>query len=169
MPLITPAVTAVGVPRVLHTNVTPVANTVATEEDLMSFTIPAGTLANNGDILRIRARHEMSPADANILQFYASSSGINIGDPLTYISPAPVHSEIVICRSGATTGLPSWSIFGYGTDSTTSKTHPPIETEEISITWANANVIKFTATCVNGVGGEITQNMLQVVYEPTPS
>lgn len=65
-------------PLVLHTNVTPVGNVGTGEDDLMSYTLPANTLATNGDRLRITAVFIGNAADNVALKFHFGTFNVII-------------------------------------------------------------------------------------------
>lgn len=88
--------------RRLHTNTTPVGNVGAGEDDLMSWSLPAGTLGTNGQGIRIKMWGvTANNANAKTLRAYLGTTAL--AAPALGVSSAATWSlELLIVRTGAT-------------------------------------------------------------------
>lgn len=150
-------ITANGLPRVLHTNVTPVGNVGAGEDDLMTYTLPANTLANNGDTLEVFCMF-VSGIDPGVVRPYfggTSLTQMNVFADVPYVS-----YRIKIVRVSST-------VIAYDvTGGDNANGFVGLGSSLGSVDFTTTNVIKFT-----GVGtddDDVQQAFMQIKYEPAP-
>lgn len=142
--------------KTLSSQYTDVPNTGTTETDLMSYTIPAGQLANNGDRIVIEGEFTTaSNTNAKDLKFYFgtynqdwTSGYFGTGDR--------VHVKISIIRTGTATQRIVREFIGLNTQEN--------GYSDVSITTSSTAVIKFSFT--GGASNDGTQRMMNVTYFP---
>ena len=87
--------------RILNANTTQVGNVGSGEDDLMSYTLPGGTLGSNGEALRITAwGTTVTSGKAVSLTFYFGSTSIALA---TAGSDGDWFAECIVSRVSATT------------------------------------------------------------------
>lgn len=110
-------------PRVLETNVTPAGSGADTTEDnLMTYTLPAGTLSANGQGIRVTAMGAgVSTVDVTTLRcYFGASAGALVVSKVLQASQINVwRATFEVFRTGAATQVAFGTIFNGGTASTT--------------------------------------------------
>lgn len=150
-------------PGTLHTNVTAVSDDGSGEEiDLMSYTLPANTLAANGDTIVWTIGLDLTHASADVTAaIYLAST------PLAFVGTNSGSSralvEVQITRTSATSGIFTCSLL--------SATGPPAATMygtisgDLTETWAISKIIKVTGLSITGGTRQILN---RVEYHPAP-
>ncbi len=120
---------------VLFTDHTTVGNVGAGEDDLMSYTLPAGTLSSDGDAIRITGRFSGNGVDNTIVRVYLGTTVIDtvLGSGVVI---ATGFVELLIIRTGATTQI----LTGHSVKDNASLTLAGTTAETLS----GALVVKFT-------------------------
>lgn len=149
-------------PRNVHVNVTPVLSTaVSTEEDLMSYVLPGGTLATNKDMVEIEAWGAPSSnlIDKRVRLYFGATVIFDSGmEPFTTGS---FQIRARVYRTGAATqvAVATW------TGQVDVMTSPPNVTQRTSpnATLASDVTIKMTSTVdVGASAGDLRQSGLDV-------
>lgn len=151
------ALTARAVGRI-HTDTVDVSMTGTTETDLMTYTLPANSLANDGDVLRVRASFITTATGGNkTLAFYLGTSTVACISTWGG-SNQPVFVDLDVVRTGGATQ----EVFGtttvavYGASTTVSCIR---SVGSFTATLSNANVVKFTGDGAGASDG-ITQEYM---------
>jgi hypothetical protein len=143
----------------LNVQYTDVANSGTSETDLMSYSIPGGTLATDGDRIQFRMAFDFaSNTNSKTIKLYVG--GTNYGMPANTHSaggPSILDGEIIRSSSSAIKINYRFTPFG-GTGSTGS-------TSVGSISFAGTIVLKSTGTS-GTASNDITQNSMSVTYYP---
>lgn len=149
-------------PRIIATNFGTAGSVGAAETDLMTFSVPANSLATNNDFLRISARGlDANNGNNKTVRIYYA--GANMGADIATIGAAGTNQtwgyDAVIARTGAATAkayIVAWL-------STNAAAGP--NTQEFSRinatltpTHANANTFKITGQATNN--NDVTQEGL---------
>lgn len=156
-----------AVSTTLHTNVTPVNSTATTaEQDLMTYTLPAGTLAVDGQGLRIIAAGQYgATARSKQIDFYFGSNH-SITFTASVSSANHWRIDVQIFRKGATTqvmtSLATVGIAGANENNVhRSRTFFPAQTLSGALT------IKCTATVASGAAAsDVIQDLMQIQLVP---
>ena len=138
-----------GLVRRLNTDVSDVGNVGAGEDNLMSYTLPAGTLSADGQVIRVTARGRFATnANEKLLRAYFGATGILLTVAGHVPSNAGWWVQFEITRTGAATQVMAG--FNVERDAAGSSFNfVPAEVAPAE-TLANAVVIKMT--------GEATSN-----------
>lgn len=142
----------------LNSQYTDVGNVGAGEDNLMTYSVPAGQLATNGDYLEFEGEVQFFGANTKTLKVYFGSQGLlSTGNSGTSVGFFTVKGTIV--RTGATTQrcnvhvVTSSATYAYTSEYTT-----PSET------LSGAIILKFTGTATSD--NDIVQHMMWVKYFP---
>lgn len=140
-----------GVGGSLHNNVTPDALTGTGEEDLMTYSLPAGTLSADGSYIEVRALFNFVTTGQTITLAFGGTDVVDF----TATGIGNYYIEGTITRTGAATQMAYFKVVG---DDNAVYITTPAETLSGAIT------LKGTG---DGVGaGDITQYQLNVKYFP---
>lgn len=145
----------------LYTNATQVGNVLGGEDDLMTYTVPAGTLANNKERLVVKAMFDLDTGGANTLKMYWNGVAVYNSGSVTPSSQY-LWLEAEIIRSSATTQL----IFIRIITASTTHTERVINTNGAA-TLSGAVVVKFTGEDAGGTSDDVVQNWMSVDYIKT--
>lgn len=172
MPLITPAVAAIGVPRVLYVNVTPQSNAYSGGlEDLMAYTVPSGLLGNNGDMLRVSTVFKLLTALDISFGFTVDGVDVFLSDYPTFaFNTGIVQLDFTVVRKNVTTLMAFGRVHCHSIDSDAYGERsyglqlddyvvPSLDTASFDLTSQAQG-----ATAAN----QVQQLLMQVVYEPAP-
>ena len=118
------------------------ASTSSTDEtDLFSYSVPANTLANNGDILKFPVQFDASASPTNVyIKFYFAGSSITWVDSTV---SGYGHGTFEIVRVSAS--VCRVSVYGTGINSSWYAVNK--YTEFTSKDWTISNIIKVTGQC----------------------
>jgi hypothetical protein len=143
----------------LNVQYTDVANSGTSETDLMSYTLPAGTLANNGDRIEIEGWFTIAAnANTKTLKWKFGSNIITLGSSLFTASGGFIKFKTTIIRVDGTNQKMMYEFFpqfGSAFPAVTSATQ----------TLSGAITLKFTGTS-GTASSDITQNSMTVTYYP---
>lgn len=147
--------------QTLNVQYTDAANSGTSETDLMSYTLPAGQLANDGDRIEILGSFQYAAnANTKTLKFKFGSYSATWGSSEVTSSGGPVKFTATIIRTSATTQKIVWEFSPqFGTHSTVNSTG--------SETLSGAVTLKFTGES-NTASNDITQKTMTVTYYPAP-
>lgn len=143
---------------VLNVNVTPVSNVSTTETDLMTYTLPANTMAVNGQGIRVSA-YGTTAANGNskTARLYFGASVVAIQAAITS-SGSAWHATMIVLRTGAATQAAGGNIW---TALNTGNPASPFPAETLS------GPIVIKATGQSGTGSnDITQTGMVVEALP---
>jgi hypothetical protein len=142
--------------RTINSQYTDVGNVGTGEDDLMSYTVPANTLAADGDRLEIDANYTFAAnANSKTIKFkFASALSLDYGSSVTS-SGGGLNVHLTLIRTGASTQKaiivfrPTHGTFDASTTTCT-------------LTMSSSFVFKTTATAT--ADNDIVQNSLTVTY-----
>lgn len=136
----------------LNSQYTDVGNVGSGEDNLMTYTLPANTLQNDGDWLEVNASFvTASNGNSKTLIFYFGTYNNTFTSPS---SGARINVKIVITRTGSATQKISWSYEATG------QTFPDGATASMDLT--TNQVIKFTSTAT--ADNDEVQKDMQIIY-----
>lgn len=146
-------------PKTLSSQYTDATNTLTTEQDLLSYTLPASSLLNVGDRIVIEAifTTPSGNSDSKDLKFYFGSAPYEWA-PSTIATGATIFMRITIVKTGSnaqrlqierTTGYNDYPVYAAATQTDTS----PI-------------VLKFATICA--AASDMTQRTMFVTHYPAP-
>jgi hypothetical protein len=144
--------------KTLSSQCTDASNVSTTETDLLSYTLPASTLVNNGDRVVIEGMFT-TPSNGNSksMKFYFGAASVDWGSS-TIANGATIFIRATIYKNGSNTQrIQIERITGYSDFPVYSTA---TETDSGSI------VIKFSGT--GAASADITQRTMSVTYYPTP-
>lgn len=149
----------------LTTNTTAVGNVGTGEDNLMTYSVPANTLATNGDTIRFYASGTIAnTAGAKTIRAYFGST--KLGDTGTAITVNNAHHWTAwgeIIRTGATTQDCHITIIAY--DAAGGTLAPAIQFSTAAETLSGAVTLKFTGEATDT--DDIKQETLTVDWLPT--
>ncbi len=156
--LLTATALATNLPHVLTTSTTSAGNTLTGEDDLMTYSVPANTLATDGDSLNITAAGTFALATVRLRAYFGADLLFDTGS-LILGATADWGIECDIIRTGATTQK---AIVRF-----TSSVAALLATCDYTTpgrTLSSANTFKLTgeATLTN----DVVQEMMKVRFEP---
>lgn len=162
------ALTVKGSPtaRTLYVSSTTVGNTAATtEDDLMTYTLPAGTLSANGMVVRVTAWGQLTTgtADSQLVKgYFGGVQVVGRSTASATVTNAAWRAEFEIIRTGSATEMGgSTYIFHPVAGDTIFAATTPVGTLTADTT--GAIVIKFTGQrLVSSVADSVQQNFMLV-------
>lgn len=148
----------------IHNDITDSTTTTNALETLKTFTMDAGQLADDGDLIRIRARFRATK-DSVAKNCYIYLDGASIINRNIVASLISAELDVTISRTGSTTGIMDGNSFASGSSligySTLYRELIPISASAIVVSgWANALTIAIKAN--DGGGNAITCELFQV-------
>ena len=132
--------------------------------DLMTQVIPGGTLANNGERLKVTAQFTAANGESNVRGYLGSTLVYDVTAWNTHARPMSVFSEIVITRTTATSGN-VYSRTTHDDYSPAPYNNAPAFTGT-ALALASPFTLKFTAS--GAAAGNVTQNEQFVGFIPAP-
>lgn len=147
-------------PRNVYVNVTPVLSTATTsEEDLMSFSLPAGTLSTNSDVVEVELwGAPSSNLIAKRVRLYFGSTVV-YDTGLSTLTTGSFRIRARIYRTGAATQVSVGSFEGQ----TSALVQAPVQRASPTETLSGAVTIKVTSTVdVGAAAGDLRQSGMDV-------
>jgi hypothetical protein len=135
-----------------------------TEDDLTSYTLPAGTLDTDGQGLLVMAWFSGDATDNTRGKLYVGSGALNLwaGVPIGTAVGAKTCVIVWVRRTSSTTGA-----FFTARFEASGATFAVRVSKAESITWADSNVVRFTGERLSGSGSaNVTQQSMLVVKLP---
>lgn len=129
---------------------------VTTEEELYSYTLPAGTIANDGEGIRVTAYGSFAGnANTKTIEFRFAGNAY-VGNAVTSApNGVDFKAEFQVLRSGATSAV------GYG-DLTVGAVSQGIDTSKAGVTWANTNDVTIAGQNGTAAANDIVLSMVIV-------
>lgn len=128
-------------------------------EDLDSYTVPAGLMANNGDCLHLLIEYE-ALANTNSLQ--VAFGGVTINNQNDQTGVGPFIYESVLRRTGAATGRYQYTLHYPNSVEYVPATIP------LTPTWANALALVSRLRCHSAISDAFLRRVF-VAYVPAVS
>lgn len=135
----------------LNSQFTDVGNVGAGEDNLMTYTMPAGALSQNGDFLEIEMGFMLTSANNKTIKVVIGTNEFSF---FSSTSTGNVFAKLVVIRKDATTG--SAHFF--------SPSPAYTDVVAVAVTWSGAVTIKATGEATNT--DEIKQRTMTVKYFP---
>ena len=161
-PKVVPAGTS-GIPYPIHSNVVEVGNVGAGEDDLMSYTVPANTLANDGDRLKVFGTFHGNAADTGTVKFlFGVGSSFFLNTVILSTAKADLKVYLDIIRTGGATQI----IAGYSVRNFAVELDLGVAATE---TLSGTIVLKFTGENDTDASDDaIVQDSMFIEYIPAP-
>lgn len=159
-PSVVPAALSFAPIEVLFEDDTPVGNVGAGEDDLMSYTMPAGKMANDGDRLRITAYFLCNGIDNTTAIVYLGSTSHTLWTATNFSSIVSVQVDII--RLGANS---QWIFASYIDAGGTVATARSVAAEDLTSELG----VKFTGSNTSDASDDAIQQLfMNVEYIPAP-
>lgn len=142
----------------LYSNSTRVGNVLGGEDDLMSYTVPGGTLAADNSRLEVRGVFQVDTGGANTLKAYWNGVAVYDSGSVT-----PTATGIVVRMTIIRTGATSQDIHIEIVTGSTTHTARVVSTTGAA-TLSGGVVVKFTGTDAGGTSDDIAQDWGVVEY-----
>lgn len=153
------------VPCVLHTDTTEVGNVGSGEDDLMSHTLPGGTLANDGDEIIVIAGFKGNGTDNVIATFKFGSTNLTVysGGSIVGTTSWAIYAELRIVRIGSSSQM----MIGIIEESASSKNLKSAITSNPNEDTSSDITIKFTGQNNSDTSSDaIVQTYMKVKFDP---